>query len=252
MQDSCFHYSVISNKGLVRETNQDAIAAYVYKNIGLFVVADGMGGHAAGEKASATIIEKMDIFWKAKLQEEFRIDFMDWVRDIRFAIEEANKEIFMNYNQDQVCGSTIVAVLVYGIHFATFSVGDSRIYSVDKFKINQLSVDDVWDNLIDVKAEFTEEEIKNHKNHGKLLNAVGIDKKIKINVTIDNLKKNQKLILCSDGLYKYCDEKYIGMCLALARNDKAINKATEKIFNKVIQNGARDNVSFIIVAPIIE
>ncbi len=242
-------YCIVSKPGLCRDINQDAVAAYVNQQIGVFVVADGMGGHSEGEKASALIIEKFDKWWDEEKTNKFSSDFMELIAGVRNSIESANAEIYSQFNDSQICGSTIVAILIYQNHYATFSVGDSRIYSKLNNKLKQLTVDDIWDNRQDIKQKFSQDEIRNHKNHGKLINAVGIRENVNISLSTDLLKKNQSFLLCTDGLYKYCDKTNLLVNMLVARNKKTIGKSSKRMIDRVYKNGAKDNVSFIIVSP---
>ena len=106
--------------------------------------------------------------------------------------------------------------------------------------------DDVWENQLDVKEKYTKKEIMNHKNYGKLLQAVGIREAFSMTSKTDMLKKGDLFLLCSDGLYKVCKEKDIRRILKNISEDNILD-SVKSLITKCYLEGARDNISIIIV-----
>ena len=241
-------YYGITDTGLVRKVNQDSYSMHVHNSIGLFVVADGMGGHSHGEIASGKLISGVESYWNELEQRGFDITFPDMVSGITEIIERSNRIIYEEDNRENVCGSTVVGLLLYDEYYALFSVGDSRVYLQKGMKIRQLTFDDVWDNLPEVRESMTEKEIREHQNRGKLVSAVGVQESVSVHTSTGMMKGKQKFIVCSDGLYKYCDESFINRCFIRDFGKDHLEKIGENLMNQVKKNGAKDNVTFILVS----
>ncbi len=241
-------YFGICDKGLKREVNQDSLlmAARREQGMYLFAVADGMGGHADGELASRALTEGLKAWADGFRPELFGGNFRNMTISLQNRIEEINRKIYMEYNRSQVCGSTCVALFIYGDAYGVFSAGDSRIYLHRGFKTVSLMTDDVWENQVSVQEALTGKQIKNHPNFGKLVNAVGTGKEVSLSVRTDLLKKGDAFLLCSDGLYRYCPEKYLKKTLrGLAKGN--LQESAKELLAKAYGQGAGDNVSVVLV-----
>lgn len=240
-------YCAKTDRGLERKVNQDAVAAFIHDSLGLFVVSDGMGGHSNGELASKEILLAFDDFWR-NIEKLSRLpDFMTLVRMIQQVIENVNGSIFKKYNQHQICGATVVVLFVFRDCYAVFSVGDSRVYTYNQRKLMTLTVDDIWDNLPATINSYTQDEISIHKNKGKLVQAVGIRTKLNVYIKTDRVTKGQVFMLCSDGLFKFCEERVIQKGLKKIKSEEAMQKSVDSFWKNVYEHGAGDNLSTIIV-----
>lgn len=240
-------YALRTDRGLCRNVNQDAVAAFVKGTTGLFVLADGMGGHSRGELASSTVIAWFQCFWQDIMKSDLLPDFQSLSQQVQNVILSVHREIYEKYNQGCVCGTVMAALLISDGWYATFSVGDSRIYTYVDRKMKRLTVDDTWDNLPEVSGTYTKEEIAVSKNSGKLTQAVGSSKAVSIHIGTDQIRKGQRFLVCSDGLYKFCAEEIIEKYLGAIRSEKALQKAADQMMKKVFDAGAGDNVSLILV-----
>lgn len=238
-------YAGISETGLAREENQDAIFMDIKGSIGCFGVADGMGGHESGEKASLEVMDCINKWWIGVQEPDSIEAFMGLVQEAVSAIELANINIRKKIEPRSVCGSTVVIILVWCTYYAVLHAGDSRAYLIDKkCRVKQLTLDDVWENkpeLIKRKSK-----LKKYSTYGKLTNAVGVDDSIKITMKVGLIENHAGFFLCSDGLYKMVDERSINQILKSMKNIN-IELIIDQIRRKVYQNGAADNVSFILV-----
>lgn len=226
-----------TDKGLISNINQDAIYSEYHDNIGIFCVADGMGGHVSGELASAEIVESIDSWCKRMLFDDEKVDFSQMMNDFEQALISANQSIFQKYNIGEICGSTIVALIIYKDKFAIFSAGDSRVYLKHKLRFSQITVDDVWQNKPEIAMKMTDEEMEKNENFGKLTKAVGIKENIIFNRVTGNIQKGDIFFLCCDGVYKYISEKKL----------KHLFRNSVKLCNEINRVGAPDNYSFITV-----
>jgi len=240
-------YRVVSEVGNCRNINQDAVLAYAREKSGIFVVADGMGGHSDGEYASNEIIKACRRFWNNYDGDFEQENFTVLLDEIERMLKEVNRAIFRERNNAQVCGSTVIVLLLVNGYYAVLSVGDSRIYTCAKRKCTQLTVDDIWDNLSSTRELYSEKEIVEHKNRGKLVHAVGISEEMNVYVQTGHLHKKQAFLLCSDGLYKCCEEQRIQELLKKVKSAETMETVLQEYRNKVYLNGARDNFSVILV-----
>ena len=241
-------YRGFCDVGLKRDTNQDSILTFAnpQNEMYLFVVADGMGGHMHGEKASGAITRSLSDWCETFSPDNYNFDFQKIVVALQNRLQEVNGEIFRELNQTQVCGSTCVILLIYGDCYATLSVGDSRIYQARGFRYRQITEDDVWENQRKVKESLTKKEILNHPDFGKLVLAVGVDETVPISRETDMLKKGDAFLLCSDGLYKFCKESTMKKAMKTV-SEKNINTLIDKMATEVYLQGAKDNISIILV-----
>lgn len=190
-------YSALSDIGMKRKMNQDAIFAFAGKEFGLFVVADGMGGLSEGERASKEIVYSCEEWIKQIGNDVLTMEPGSILKELRTVLAEANDRIKEGTREGQLCGSTVVVLFIREDFYGVLSAGDSRLYEIEKrlfcSKIKQITIDDVW------RYEG--------KNTEKLTNAVGINTPFKCRALSDALKKVNTFILCTDGIYKYCQEK---------------------------------------------
>ena len=239
-------YCGICDIGLKREKNQDSVFMCSKEEMSLFVVADGMGGYANGEKASQAITDELKSWAEKFAPDMFDHNFSKMMISLRNKIEEINNRIYQELNLKQICGSTCILLFIYKDCYGIINVGDSRIYKKEGWKIRSVMKDDVWENRIDVKERFSNKEIMDHENYGKLLQAVGISETISIASKTDLLKKGDSFLLCSDGLYKFCPEKDMRK-IVHGMNENNMEESLKKMVAKCYEAGAKDNISVILV-----
>ncbi|MBP5330502.1 MAG: serine/threonine-protein phosphatase [Lachnospiraceae bacterium] len=237
-------YNTVCERGLVRENNQDSVFADVKGRNGIFCVADGMGGYEKGEVASGIIVQKVEEAWKSFFETENKKNFRDLFNAVSTAIKTANRDIYENYNKDAVCGSTVVVLLIFGNDYGVLSAGDSRLYSYQKDTVKQVTEDDVWENLPEQKGKDIR-ELRSSSKYGKLTNAVGTMRDVRINYQMGKIKGSATYLLCSDGLYKMCSAQELARNLTEHWKDPAI--LNEILQEKVYMAGAKDNLSIITV-----
>lgn len=229
-----------TNVGNYRENNEDSY--YIDPSEKLFVLADGMGGHLAGEKASAMATEIIAKNFE-NLTENCDIqDIMDMTNE---SIKKANYEIFKKSaeNDDyRGMGTTVVMGYVLDDTFIYSSVGDSRIYVIDD-DINQITKDDSFVNYLMEIGEITEDEAKVHPKKNVLTKALGTNDDVE--VIINNLKLKDKdiVLLCSDGLTNMVSNDKI--CEIVKNNSPKI--ARDKLIELALKNGGMDNITFILI-----
>lgn len=240
-------YRVVSEVGNCRNINQDAVLAHARGNSGIFVVADGMGGHNDGEFASNEIIKICRQFWNQYDGNFENEEFHALIETMEYKLQEANDFIFREKNGNGICGTTVIVLLVVKEYYALFSVGDSRIYTCINRRCIQLTVDDIWDNLSSTRELYAEEEIEEHNNRGKLVHAVGISDSVEVQVQTGRLHRKQSFLLCSDGLYKCCEEQKLQRLLKRVKSVVTMESVIQEYRNTIYKSGATDNFSMILV-----
>lgn len=244
-------YTILSEIGLVRKENQDAVFGANYGSIGIFLVADGMGGHADGARASETIRKNIKTWWIQYIKSRKQQDFFHNIEEIKWILENTNQEI-LDYTRDgEISGSTVVLLWVQEDAWAVFSCGDSRCYQVREGffteRVCQLTTDDVWENQQQNIRGMSEAEIQKHNYFGCLIRAIGTNPNFSCTVRSDRIQENMVFALCSDGIYRYCSKQYLRRQLQRARKVERLHTCMDKIKNEVYQNGAPDNLSLIFV-----
>lgn len=238
-------YAARSDTGKVRTINQDAVFAADKEGAGLFLVADGMGGHSHGEKASRLIVKKLTEWWECFWPETYGGNFMQMMYSLKQMVQQANEEIYENYNRENICGSTVALLFIYNGAYGVLSAGDSRIYVYHRWKIRQITTDEVWEKQPGIAPSELQKNWKQH--HGKLYNAAGIRREMQCRVVTDEWKAGMVFLICSDGLYKYCRERFLRRCMKHVQRGYHPQRMAEVLVNRVYEMGAEDNVSLILV-----
>lgn len=244
-------YTAFSEIGLKMRENQDGLFCAAREETGIFIVADGMGGHQDGAKASSAIVKKVSKWWEQYLALSSSPGFFGGVEELKAIFSQANQEIYSGTKKGEVCGSTLVALWLDHGAWAVFSCGDSRCYQVRggwlKKEFCQLTSDDVWENQQQMVAGLSEDQIKENKNYGRLVRAVGVQPNFQCSVQSDQCREETLFLLCSDGIYKYCPEEYLKKQAFEAIRNKDLDGAAEKIRKQVLENGAGDNLSLMMI-----
>ena len=238
-------YSVISEKGK-RPENQDAVFAGAYEEYAVFLVADGMGGHSHGEIASAAVRDAIKEWWETILRMDQMPDIEDAETQCQDAIQRVNKELYQKFaSSGVVVGTTLVLLLIWQNKYAALSVGDSRIYKREGRELACITKDDVWENQIEIKEKMTDEQVANDPRLGKLIAAIGVHEDVEIHHYCGDLETIEMFLLCSDGVYKYCDDTELKkiLCAIFIRN---VENKSKRIIETIHKNGTKDNYSVIL------
>jgi PPM family protein phosphatase len=238
-----------------RSSNEDAFLCD--PEIGFFVVADGLGGHAGGEVAARLAIEAASAFvrrswntgelsWPCGLDRSLSYDG----NRLRTAVFLANRRVFRaaeSCDDYTGMGTTIVSVLVSDDRLVVAHVGDSRLYLVRNGAIQQLTRDDSWAATI---LEQTPERdrpaaLARHPMRHVLTNALGAREETEIHVAEHPLTGGERLLLCSDGLHTVCPPEQLRELLEQTQDVEATAAA---LVRAAIDGGSRDNVTVVVIA----
>ena len=226
-----------SHVGMVRKINEDAYLDF--DQIGLWAVADGMGGHEAGDVASKMIVDT--------LREISPPTDMDkYIASVKDTLDRSNRRLRDESAQryhNRTIGSTVVIMLIHQDRVACIWVGDSRIYRMRNGRLQQLTrdhshVQDLLDQgLIDA------EEAHNHPLSNVITRAIGSSDKLMIDVEIFTVQAGDVFLLCSDGLTKVVSEKEITLAMGLFDSEQTVKTLIQMALNQ----GASDNVTTVVI-----
>ena len=222
--------------GLKRKINEDSLLAETDR--GLWVVADGMGGHHKGEVASAAVVvalrrlpdyEDLDKLTSAAIE----------------ALRQVNDELIclaQSEDSERTIGTTVVGLLVLGERFRCFWAGDSRAYWLRSGEIMRLSRDhSLVQDLIDA-GMLTPEEAEVHENSNVITRAVGVRERLEVDTVSGDAQSGDYFVLASDGLTRLVADDEI----AAELSNGSLEQAADKLIATVLERGAPDNVSVII------
>ena len=232
----------ITDIGRKRKVNQD----YVYtseENVGilpnLFIVADGMGGHNAGDYASKLTVETMIARIKASTESKPEIILGD-------AITAANELIRRKAGEFpgmEGMGTTVVAAVCYGSRLCVANVGDSRLYVVGK-TIRQITRDHSLVEEMVRMGTITHAEARNHPDKNVITRAVGASDIVEPEYFSVELEEDDLVLMCTDGLTNMIEDEDIRMILDGARD---IVEMAQKLVDAANANGGKDNISVILI-----
>jgi serine/threonine protein phosphatase PrpC len=242
----------LTDTGKVREHNEDTIA--VDADIGLLVLADGMGGYNAGEVASGIAVKTIVNLVKEQVERE---DMNVQDRDaglsrptiiLRDAIQRANKIIYQTARTQPQCegmGTTVVAALFFDNRITIAHVGDSRLYRqrAGGEKLEQVTMDhSLLQELVD-RGFYSAEEAQRAANKNYVTRALGVEPNVDVEIQEVPVNKGEVFILCSDGLSDMVEDEDIHLTInTFSANLDTVAKQLIQLAN---DNGGRDNVSVV-------
>ena len=238
--------------GKVRDHNEDTIGAQ--PEIGLWVLADGMGGYNAGEVASGIAVKTiLDMVTEACKREkrgdiESSTGYMRQTIVLRDAIHRANKVINQTAQSQPQCegmGTTLVASLFYDNRVSIAHVGDSRMYRLRGNRFEQITMDhSLLQELVD-RGFYSQEEAQRSTNRNYVTRALGVEANVEVEVQEIEVQKGDYFLMCSDGLPDMVEDEDIHLTISTFAND--VRTVGEQLIKLTNDNGGRDNVSVILV-----
>ena len=231
----------VTHEGQMRSQNED----HVHAGEGLFVVADGMGGHLAGEVASEMAV--------AKLDERLPIGTDNTLDDLVAAIAEANTDIYNGSIDDPEhagMGTTVTAVAVVtdphdGEVFGVANVGDSRGYVQRHGRLRQLTIDHSFVQELVAEGAITRDEARTHPRRNIVTRALGIEPYVRVDSWTMPIIQGDRIVLCSDGLVDEFTDEAITAVLDEHPDDP--DAAAQGLVDAANDAGGRDNITVIVI-----
>lgn len=241
----------LTDTGMVREHNEDALGDDM--DLGLLVLADGMGGYNAGEVASGLAVKTTIDMVREGLKRESRgsVDeesgLMRQTIILRDAVTRANKIIYHTAKTKSECagmGTTIVACLFHNNAVSIAHVGDSRLYRLRDHVFTQVTKDhSLLRELVD-RGFYSQEEAQRSLNRNYVTRALGIEPHVEVEMTEETVRPEDVYVLCSDGLSDMVDDEDIH--LTIRTFNANLDTIGQQLIRLTNDNGGRDNVSIVV------
>jgi protein phosphatase len=231
--------SFVSDIGQVRSTNQDYTKFfYNQEEFPLVLLADGMGGHKAGDIASHLVVETLGLKWQ---ETDFSIPgtAVEWlVKEIKglnqFICEKGLDEKFLGM------GTTLEALAIFKGTCVIAHVGDSRSYLIHEGEILQITQDHSLVNDLFSAGEITEEEVEDHPQKNIITRSIGMPEDVDVDILEKVFLPGDLLLLCSDGLTNMVSDEEI---LEILTNSKGMERALTELIDLANEKGGKDNIT---------
>jgi len=226
-----------TSTGRRRRINEDAYLAL--HDVGLWLIADGMGGHARGDVASHIVVESFSGLGKPHSMEDF-------VQQVRDRLQQANHRIrdeVVKAGSDQLMGSTVVAFLVFKREWRCLWAGDSRAYLMRNGQLTQITQDHSIAQEMVANGQLQPEEAESHPLANRITRAVGTQHELVLDEYRAFLRDGDAFLLCSDGLNKEVNEQELATIL----ESFDCEEASRELVDLSLERGARDNVTVAVI-----
>lgn len=222
--------------GSKRKINEDALLER--SDAGLWAVADGMGGHAAGDVASHAVIHPLSLIERG----ESLADFVDAVEDALMSVNQQLRDYAVHELGGRTVGSTVVTLLLSAKTGVCLWAGDSRLYRLRDGQLSRISRDhSAVQEMVDAGA-ISQEEADSHPKSNVITRAVGGAEHLLVDAAVFAPVLDDTYLLCSDGLYNEVSEDVIRRKMALPPE-----QTVQQLLDEALHNGGRDNVSLVVV-----
>lgn len=230
--------------GKRRNTNQDYAGVFKNReNITLAVLADGMGGHRAGDVASRQAVKELGAEWE-------QTELVDSEKTAQWLIQKIqgeNEAIFKRGQEEEALsgmGTTIVALALFSEQFTLANVGDSRAYLLRNRELIQLTEDHSLVNELVKSGQITKEMAVNHPRKNVLTRSVGMPTEVEVDVAIHYCKTGDHLLICSDGLTNMLTDEEISQII---ETTATLEEAVNTLIDQANQKGGIDNITAILI-----
>ncbi|MBC7250832.1 MAG: Stp1/IreP family PP2C-type Ser/Thr phosphatase [Anaerolineae bacterium] len=246
----------LTDVGQARQLNEDSLLTldlgYVNQSLsqplGLYVVADGMGGHSAGELASKITIDVLaqkmlaEVLLPRARGQSVMSDYTTWLRE---ACQQANREVYERRRADRSdMGCTLVMALIDGETATIANVGDSRAYLINEREIRQITVDHSLVERLVATGQITRQEAKTHPQRNVIYRTIGDKPRVDTDVYTQPLVPGDRLLLCSDGLSGMISDEEIKQIVLTSMSPQ---EACRRLVDAANAAGGEDNITVIIV-----
>lgn len=234
-------YSAMTDVGVKRTNNEDSYIVNTDGENRIFIVADGMGGHNAGEVAS---LEACRIVEREILNGEGPVE-----KVLVSAVEKANREIFIRASEDETkrgMGTTVDAAVIIGSDVYIAHVGDSRVYIVSKEEIRKITKDHSIVGMMLDSGSLTEDEARVHPQRNLITRAVGTAMTVEVDIVKEALHSDRCVLMCTDGLTSMIPKDEIHSIIV---NSPDLDQAVSALVNRAKENGGDDNITVVLFTP---
>ncbi|MGQ9858867.1 MAG: Stp1/IreP family PP2C-type Ser/Thr phosphatase [Thermodesulfobacteriota bacterium] len=237
----------LTHVGRVRENNEDSL--YVDVELGLFLVADGMGGHASGEVASCMAVDLIrEAYGRSHREADGQEDLAFTAEAILQSIQQANQAIFRLSEQEpsyRGMGTTLAGLAARKDRVFLFHVGDSRIYRLHNGSLEQMTEDH---SLVAQQVRMgiiTEEQARTSRARNVITRALGVQWEVEVELQVQRWEEGDLYMLCSDGLSDLVPRET--MERFLLSHGQALEEASRALLREALDRGGHDNVSIVVL-----
>jgi PPM family protein phosphatase len=238
-------YATATDKGLVRGNNEDFHAALAVGDDAVFVIADGMGGHAVGELASRTAVEYVLSSLPRELEAARTKKEIEDV--LHLMVEKANVKVYLeslDKNENRGMGTTLTIAVIRDWRLYLSHIGDCRAYMLHGSQLDRLTADHTLvQELVDT-GSITEEEAMTHPKRHVLIKSLGVNEYMSPDTYSFDISEGDLIMMCSDGLYGFVTETEIRTIL---RRHKDLNACASQLINAANKAGGKDNITVILI-----
>ncbi|MCL2676549.1 MAG: Stp1/IreP family PP2C-type Ser/Thr phosphatase [Streptococcaceae bacterium] len=239
-------FSILSDIGAKRETNQDYAFTFINRaGYRLFLLADGMGGHKAGNIASKLTVEDLGKFWEESFFDETTsIETIEvWLRN-QIRNENENISSLGKLEEYKGMGTTIEAVAVHGKNLITAHVGDSRTYLLREGKLSQITTDHSLVQELLSAGQITAEEADTHPNKNIITRSLGQTAEVTADINTLDIQEGDYILMNSDGLTNMLSDDEI---FEIISSDQTIEEKTQTLIDRANEQGGKDNITVVLV-----
>jgi serine/threonine protein phosphatase PrpC len=237
--------AVKTHVGHIRQVNEDSAEVVRRENRAvLALVADGMGGHRAGDVASQMTLETLKKAFEAVDLNKDASAWEDWLLK---SVQEANHTIYqyaMNHDDCQGMGTTIVATVFLEDYYVLAHVGDSRIYRYTQDKLEAVTEDHSLVNELMRSGQITKEEAEIHPQRNVITRALGTEEHVEVDIKTLFYLGDEYVLLCSDGLSNTVRDEQLSLVLS---GDELLDEKASKLLQHALDAGGEDNVTLILI-----
>lgn len=234
-----------TDRGKVRQHNEDNGGVFINpEGVRFAIVADGMGGHRAGDVASRMTVEHLSKDWHEGKSIHTAQEAESWLRE---NIEDVNKLLFKHSQENTECqgmGTTIVAAICTDKFAAIANIGDSRCYLYNETGFKLVTEDHSLVNELVRSGQITKEDAEHHPRKNVLLRALGTEVNVDMDVTTIVFEEGDMLLLCSDGLSNKVTEAEM---LEILTDDRNMEEKADSLVALANQHGGEDNITLVLV-----
>lgn len=240
-------FEVLTDVGRKRKVNEDSAAVFTRsEGLILAVIADGMGGHRAGDYASSTAIKVIGEQF-LELDDTKIEDEQHWAEWLQETVNYVNRLLFNEAKENEELkgmGTTLEAALIRGNSCLVSHTGDSRVYAINENGVRQITKDHSYVNILLENGEITEAEAEAHPQRNWIMKAIGSEKTIEPDLYSIELTDQSYLMLCTDGLSNKVDQTKM---YEIVMSDANLSEKVKELVDLANKMGGEDNISVILL-----
>jgi PPM family protein phosphatase len=235
----------MTDQGRVRLHNEDAGGIFVNQDgHRLAIVADGMGGHRAGDVASEMTISQLKHEWEAANGIITADEAETWLKEHIKSVNSMLLDHAINHSECDGMGTTIVAAISTNRFVTIANIGDSRCYLLNESGFKQVTEDHSLVNELVRSGQISKEDAEHHPRKNVLLRALGTEKTVEMDIKTIIFEEGDILLLCSDGLSnKVSEQEMIG----ILQSEESLERKAGTFISRANENGGEDNITLVIV-----